>query len=106
MNDEICTTTFLSDKPINHVSYGVMQLAGPGVFGPPQEPSGARVMLRRTIELGVDHIDTSQDYAPDVVKDLIPEALHPHPANLVWLDFLRAEPSITRIGRGSAHPAC
>ncbi len=98
MNDEIRTTTFLSDKPINHVSYGVMQLAGPGVFGPPQEPSGARVMLRHTIELGVDHIDTSQDYAPDVVNDLIPEALHPHPANLVWLDFLRAEPSITRIG--------
>jgi aryl-alcohol dehydrogenase-like predicted oxidoreductase len=55
-------------------------------------------MLRRTIELGIDHIDTSQNYAPDVVNDLIPEALHPHPANLVWLDFLRAEPSITRIG--------
>ena len=91
------TTTFLSDKPINYVSYGVMQLAGPGVFGPPQEPSGARVMVRRTIELGVDRIDTSQDYATDVVNELIPEALHPHPANLVWLDFLRAEPSITGI---------
>jgi len=91
------TTTFLSDKPINYVSYGVMQLAGPGVFGPPRKPSGARVMVRRTIELGVDRIDTSQDYATDVVNELIPEALHPHPANLVWLDFLRAEPSITGI---------
>jgi len=42
MNDEIRTTTFLSNRPLNHVSYGVIQLAGPGVFGPPQEPSGGQ----------------------------------------------------------------
>jgi len=59
-----------------------MQLAGPGVFGPPRDPDGARAVLRRAIELGVDHIDTSQYYGPDVVNELIREALHPYPENL------------------------
>jgi aryl-alcohol dehydrogenase-like predicted oxidoreductase len=76
------TTTFLGDKPINRMGYGAMQLAGPGVFGPPRDPSAARAVLRRAIELGVDHIDTSQYYGPDVVNDLIRQALHPYPENL------------------------
>jgi pyridoxine 4-dehydrogenase len=75
-------TTFLGDKPINRMGYGAMQLAGPGVFGPPRDPSAARAVLRRAIELGVDHIDTSQYYGPDVVNDLIREALHPYPESL------------------------
>ena len=76
------TTTFLGDKPINRIGYGAMQLAGPGVFGPPHDPGAARAVLRRAIELGVDHIDTSQYYGPDVVNDLIRQALHPYPENL------------------------
>jgi aryl-alcohol dehydrogenase-like predicted oxidoreductase len=52
------------------------------VFGPPRDPDGARAVLRRAIELGVDHIDTSQYYGPDVVNDLIRETLHPYPENL------------------------
>jgi pyridoxine 4-dehydrogenase len=56
-----------------------MQLAGPGVFGPPHDPEAARAVLRRATELGVDHIDTSQYYGPDVVNDLIRDALHPYP---------------------------
>ncbi len=76
------TTTFLGDKPINRMGYGAMQLAGPGVFGPPRDPEGARAVLRRAIELGVDHIDTSQFYGPDVVNDLIRDALHPYPEDL------------------------
>jgi pyridoxine 4-dehydrogenase len=76
------TTTFLGDKPINRMGFGAMQLAGPGVFGPPRDPSAARAILRRAIELGVDHIDTSQYYGPDVVNDLIRQALHPYPENL------------------------
>jgi hypothetical protein len=59
-----------------------MQLAGPGVFGPPRDPSAARAVLRRAIELGVDHIDTSQYYGPGVVNDLIRQALYPYPENL------------------------
>jgi aryl-alcohol dehydrogenase-like predicted oxidoreductase len=76
------TTTFLGDKPINRMGYGAMQLAGPGVFGPPRDPGAARAVLRRAIDLGVDHIDTSQYYGPDVVNDLIRQALHPYPENL------------------------
>ncbi len=75
-------TTTLGEKPINRMGYGAMQLAGPGVFGPPRDPDAARAVLRRAVELGVDHIDTSQYYGPDVVNDLIREALHPYPENL------------------------
>ncbi len=75
-------TSFMGDKPVNRIGFGAMQLAGPGVFGPPRDPDGARAVLRRAIELGVDHIDTAQYYGPDVVNDLIREALHPYPENL------------------------
>jgi aryl-alcohol dehydrogenase-like predicted oxidoreductase len=75
-------TSHLGDKPINRVGFGAMQLAGPGVFGPPSDPDAARAVLRRAIELGVDHIDTSQFYGPDIVNELIHEALYPYPENL------------------------
>jgi aryl-alcohol dehydrogenase-like predicted oxidoreductase len=75
-------TTLLGDKPIRRIGFGAMQLAGPRVFGPPRDPDAARAVLRRAIELGVDHIDTAQYYGPDVVNDLIREALYPYPENL------------------------
>ena len=59
-----------------------MQLAGAGVFGPPRDVDGARAVLRRAIELGVDHIDTAQYYGPDTVNDLIRETLHPYPESM------------------------
>src|SRR5947209_8270777 len=76
------TTSLLGDKPVNRIGFGAMQLAGPGVFGPPSDPEGARAVLRRAVELGVDHIDTSQYYGPDVVNELIREALHPYPEHV------------------------
>ena len=94
-------TTFLGDKRINRMGYGAMQLAGPGVFGPPRDPSAARAVLRRAIELGVDHIDTSQYYGPDVVNDLIRQALHPYPENLK----LVTEVGARRDDAGGWHPA-
>jgi pyridoxine 4-dehydrogenase len=75
-------TTHLGDKPIHRIGLGAMQLAGPGVFGPPRRPEAVRAVLRRAIELGVDHIDTAQYYGPDVVNDLIRETLYPYPENL------------------------
>ena len=75
-------TSFLGDKPINRIGFGAMQLAGPGVFGPPSDPDACRAVLRRAIELGVDHIDTAQYYGPDVVNDLIRESLFPYPEKL------------------------
>jgi aryl-alcohol dehydrogenase-like predicted oxidoreductase len=75
-------TTYLGDKEIGRIGFGAMQLAGPGVMGPPRDPDGARAVLRRAVELGVDHIDTSQYYGPDVVNDLIRETLYPYPESL------------------------
>jgi pyridoxine 4-dehydrogenase len=76
------TTALLGGKPVNRMGFGAMQLAGPGVFGPPADPGAARAVLRRAIELGVNHIDTSQYYGPDVVNDLIRESLYPYPEDL------------------------
>jgi aryl-alcohol dehydrogenase-like predicted oxidoreductase len=94
-------TTSLGDKPINRIGYGAMQLAGPGVFGPPRDPGAARAVLRRAIVLGVDHIDTSQYYGPDVVNELIREALHPYPENLKLVTKVGAR----RDGAGRVIPA-
>ncbi|TDD00140.1 oxidoreductase [Saccharopolyspora terrae] len=68
---------------VNRVGFGAMQLAGPGVFGPPKDRDAAVAVLRRAVELGIDHIDTSDFYGPWVVNELIAEALHPYAANLV-----------------------
>ena len=64
-------THSLGDLTVHRVGFGAMQLAGPGVFGPPADVEGARAVLRRAVELGVEHIDTSQYYGPDVVNELI-----------------------------------
>ena len=75
-------TATLGSHTVNRIGFGAMQLAGPGVFGPPRDPDAARAVLRRALELGVDHIDTSQYYGPNVVNELIREALAPYPAGL------------------------
>src|SRR3954453_15759303 len=75
-------TAKLGSHTVRRIGFGAMQLAGPGVFGPPRDPDGARAVLRRAIELGVDHVDTSQYYGPDVVNELISDALAPYPAEL------------------------
>jgi pyridoxine 4-dehydrogenase len=71
------------DLRVNRIGYGAMQLAGPGVFGPPNDEEQAIAVLRRAVELGVNHIDTSDYYGPFVVNELIRRALHPYPENLV-----------------------
>jgi aryl-alcohol dehydrogenase-like predicted oxidoreductase len=75
-------TGLLGDLPVRRVGFGAMQLAGPGVFGPPADRDAALAVLRRTVELGVDHVDTAQFYGPDVVNELVREALHPYPEGL------------------------
>jgi aryl-alcohol dehydrogenase-like predicted oxidoreductase len=75
-------TAMLGDKRVRRIGYGAMQLAGPGVFGPPRDRDEAIAVLRRAVALGVDHIDTAQYYGPDVVNELIRAALHPYPAGL------------------------
>jgi len=68
----------LGTREVRRLGYGAMQLAGPGVFGPPKDPEAARAVLREAIALGVNHIDTSDFYGPHVTNQLIREALHPY----------------------------
>lgn len=72
----------LGTHSVGRVGFGAMQLPGPGVFGPPRDHDEAVAVLRRAVELGINHIDTAQIYGPDVANELIREALHPYPANL------------------------
>jgi aryl-alcohol dehydrogenase-like predicted oxidoreductase len=67
---------------VNRIGFGAMQLPGPGVWGPPADREAALAVLRRAVELGVDHVDTAQYYGPDVANELIRTALHPYPADL------------------------
>jgi aryl-alcohol dehydrogenase-like predicted oxidoreductase len=73
----------LGPHTVNRIGFGAMQLPGPGVFGPPRDHDAAVAVLRRAVDLGVDHIDTSQYYGPEVANALIREALHPYPERLV-----------------------
>jgi aryl-alcohol dehydrogenase-like predicted oxidoreductase len=72
----------LGTSTVNRMGYGAMQLAGPGVMGPPADREAAVAVLRRAVELGVDHIDTSDYYGPHVTNEIIREALHPYPDDL------------------------
>ncbi|HYO04715.1 MAG TPA: oxidoreductase [Mycobacterium sp.] len=83
-------TFTLGKFTVSRVGFGAMQLPGPGVFGPPRDHDQAVAVLKRAIELGVDHIDTAQFYGPDVANELIREALHPYPANLALVSKVGA----------------
>ncbi|MEZ2297956.1 aldo/keto reductase family oxidoreductase [Variovorax sp. RCC_210] len=79
MNDIGKAGTFtLGTRTVHRMGYGAMQLAGPGVFGPPKDRAGAIAVLRAAVESGVDHIDTSDFYGPHVTNQIIREALHPY----------------------------
>jgi pyridoxine 4-dehydrogenase len=73
----------LGDRSVRRLGYGAMQLAGPGVFGPPKDRGAALAVLREAVAQGVNHIDTSDFYGPHVTNQIIREALHPYPDDLV-----------------------
>lgn len=75
---------------VNRMGYGAMQLAGPGVFGPPRDVDAAIAVLREAVESGVNHIDTSDYYGPHVTNQIIKQALHPYPDGLVIVTKLGA----------------
>ena len=91
----------LGDRDVRRVGYGAMQLAGPGVFGPPKDPGEARAVLREVVASGVNHIDTSDFYGPHVTNQLIREALHPYADDLVIVTKVGAK----RDGKGAWLPA-
>jgi aryl-alcohol dehydrogenase-like predicted oxidoreductase len=75
---------------VHRIGYGAMQLAGPGVFGPPKDPDAAVAVLREAVAAGVNHIDTSDFYGPHVTNQIIRKALHPYPKDLVIVTKLGA----------------
>jgi pyridoxine 4-dehydrogenase len=75
--------TIGSDLTVNRIGYGAMRITGDGVWGPPRDRAEALRVLRRAIELGVNFIDTADSYGPNVSEELIAEALHPYPKDLV-----------------------
>src|SRR5260370_15386122 len=85
---------------VARIGFGAMQLPGPGVMGPPRDRDEALAVLRRAVELGVDHIDTAQYYGPGVANELIREALYPYPANLALVSKVGAR----RDGSGGRLP--
>jgi pyridoxine 4-dehydrogenase len=72
-----------SSLTVNRMGYGAMQLAGPGVWGPPKDPGGAVAVLREAVAAGVNHIDTSDYYGPHITNQIVRQALQPYPAGLV-----------------------
>jgi aryl-alcohol dehydrogenase-like predicted oxidoreductase len=96
------TITFrLGERTVKRLGYGAMQLAGPGVFGPPRDRDAALAVLREAVASGVNHIDTSDFYGPHITNRLIREALHPYPDDLVLVTKIGAE----RGRNGSWRPA-
>jgi aryl-alcohol dehydrogenase-like predicted oxidoreductase len=91
----------LGDRAVKRLGYGAMQLAGPGVFGPPKDRAGALAVLRAAVAGGVDHIDTSDFYGPHVTNQIIREALHPYVDGLVIVTKVGA----VRGDDGSWNPA-
>jgi pyridoxine 4-dehydrogenase len=102
MSNAAAAGTFvLGDRRVNRLGYGAMQLSGPGVFGPPSDKKAAVAVLREAVAHGVNHIDTSDFYGPHVTNQIIREALHPYPDDLVI---------VTKVGAlrgpdGSVYPA-
>ncbi len=84
-------TFTLGDRTVRRIGYGAMQLAGPGVFGPPKDRAAAVAVLREAVEQGVDHIDTSDFYGPHITNQIIREALHPYRDDLTIVTKISAK---------------
>ena len=95
----------LGHRDVHRLGYGAMQLAGPGVFGPPRDPDAARAVLREAVASGVNHIDTSDFYGPHVTNTLIRDALSPYPENLVIVTKLGARRTPDRAWLPAFSPA-
>src|SRR5699024_12428618 len=85
-------TSALGERTVKRLGYGAMQLAGPGVFGPPKDRDAALAVLREAVASGVNHIDTSDFYGPLVTNQLIREALAPHPDEMVIVARIGVRP--------------
>jgi pyridoxine 4-dehydrogenase len=94
------TFTIGGDLEVRRLGFGAMRITGDGIWGPPEDPEGARRLLRRVVELGVNLIDTADSYGPEVSENLIAEALHPYPDGLV----IATKGGLRRTGPGGWPP--
>jgi len=94
----------LGTRSVRRLGYGAMQLAGPGVFGPPKDPKAALAVLRKAVESGVNHIDTSDFYGPHITNQLIREALSPYREDLVLVTKIGALRGADASWRPAASP--
>jgi pyridoxine 4-dehydrogenase len=97
-------TITLHGRAVGRMGFGAMQLPGPGVFGPPRDRQAALDVLRHVVDAGVTHIDTAQFYGPDVANDLIRDALHPYPDDLVIVSKVGAARDATGGWTGAQRP--
>jgi aryl-alcohol dehydrogenase-like predicted oxidoreductase len=94
--------TLGGDLEVGRLGFGAMRITGEGVWGEPEDPASARELLRRVVEAGVNLIDTADSYGPQVSENLIAEALHPYPEDLV----IATKGGFERPGPGRWEPAC
>ena len=98
-------TFCLGDVPVKRLGYGAMRLSGPGIFGPPRDRKTAVAVLREAVSSGVNHIDTSDYYGPHITNQLIREALHPYPDDLVIVTKIGARRGVDGSWLPASSPA-
>jgi pyridoxine 4-dehydrogenase len=96
LTDESVGTIEIGDRTVRRLGFGAMRITGPGIWGPPADHDGAIAVLRRAVELGVNLIDTADSYGPEVSEELIAEALHPYPEDLL----IATKGGLVRTGPG------
>jgi pyridoxine 4-dehydrogenase len=100
LTDELVGTLQVGDRSVRRLGFGAMRITGDGIWGPPADHDEAIAVLRRAVGLGVNLIDTANSYGPDVSEELIAEALHPYPENLL----IATKGGLTRSGPNQWHP--
>jgi pyridoxine 4-dehydrogenase len=100
ITDENAGTIRIGERKVRRLGFGAMRITGPGIWGPPADHDAAIAVLRRAVELGVNLIDTADSYGPNVSEELIAEALHPYPEDLL----IATKGGLTRTGPGRWPP--
>ena len=101
LTDDAVGTIAIGERTVRRLGFGAMRITGPGIWGPPPDHDGAIAVLRRAVELGVNLIDTADSYGPNVSEELIAEALHPYPEDLL----IATKGGLVRTGPGRGWPA-
>src|SRR2546421_5280822 len=100
LDDTSAGTFSIGSRPVRRLGFGAMRITGPGIWGPPEDHDEAIAVLRRAVDLGINLIDTADSYGPEVSEDLIAEALHPYPDDLV----IATKGGLVRPGPGQWDP--